>query len=193
VEERRAAAGTLGAFTQPCQVQPVHVAAYVEQLGRKMSPPSVKQPLACIRMLFDWLVTDQVMPSNPVHSMRGPCHSVGKGSTPVLSSEAATALLKDMDVSIVVGLRDRALLAVMTYTFARVGAVVALKVEDYYPQKKRWWLRLLEENGQVFVTLNTRDFQQWTKRSRQKGQILSWVEFLALVRDSSSYLQDTQS
>jgi integrase len=51
--------------------------------------------------------------------------------------------------SSVVGLRDRAIIAVMTYTFARVGAVVALTVEDYYAQKKRWWLRLREKNGKV--------------------------------------------
>ena len=130
-------------------IQPIHVAAYIEQLGREMSPPSVKQHLACIRMLFDWLVTGQVMPANPAHSVRGPRHSVSKGVTPVLSSEEATALLGGMDVSTVVGLRDRALIAVMTYTFARVGAVVALNVEDYYPQKKRWWLRLREKNGKV--------------------------------------------
>jgi integrase/recombinase XerD len=110
-------------------VEPVHVAAYVE--------------------LLDWMVTGQAMPSNPAHSVRGPRHSVSKGVTPVLSSEEATALLAGMDVSSVVGLRDRALIAVMTYTFARVGAVVALKVEDYFSQKKRWWLRLHEKNGKV--------------------------------------------
>src|ERR1700677_1746040 len=92
-----------------------------------MSPPSVKQHLACIRMLFDWLVTGQVMPSNPAHSVRGPRHSVSKGSTPVLSSEEATALLTGMDIS----------------------TVVALNVEDYFPQTKRWWLRLREKNGKV--------------------------------------------
>src|SRR5271167_496373 len=122
-------------ITRLQNVKPVHVAAYVEQLAREMSPPSVKQHLACIRMLFDWLVTGQVMPSNPAHSVRGPRHSVSKGVTPVLSSEEATALLTGMDVSSVVGLRDRAIIAVMTYTFARVGAVVALTVEDYYAQK----------------------------------------------------------
>ncbi len=37
----------------------------------------------------------------------------------------------------------------MTYTFARVGAVVALTVEDYFPQKKRWWLKLREKNGKL--------------------------------------------
>src|SRR5712692_7376450 len=99
--------------------------------------------------IFDWLVTEQVVPSNPAHAVRGPRFSVSKGVTPVLSSEEASALLGGMDVSTVVGLRDRALMAVMTYTFARVGAVVALAVEDYYPQKKRWWLRLREKNGKV--------------------------------------------
>ena len=131
------------------EVEPVHVATYIEQLGRRMSAPSVKQHLACTRMLFDWLVTGQVVPVNPAHSVRGPRYSVSKGVTPVLSSEEATALLKGMDVSSVVGLRDRAIIAVMTYTFARVSAVVALNVEDYYSQKKRWWLRLSEKNGKV--------------------------------------------
>ena len=93
-------------------------------------------------VLFDWLVTGQVVPVNPAHSVREPRHSVSTGITPVLSSEEATALLAGMDVSSVVGLRDRAIIAVMTYTFARVGAVIALNVEDYYSQKKRWWLRL---------------------------------------------------
>jgi integrase/recombinase XerD len=131
------------------QVQPVHVAAYIEQLGGTMSPPSIKQHLACIRMLFDWLVVGQVVAANPAHAVRGPRHSVSKGSTPVLATEEATALLAGMDVSTVVGLRDRALIAAMTYTFARVGAVVALDVEDYFSQKKRWWLRLHEKNGKV--------------------------------------------
>jgi site-specific recombinase XerD len=131
------------------RVQPVHVAAYIEQLQGERSATTVKQHLACIRMLFDWLVTGQVMPSNPAHPVRGPRHSVSTGSTLVLSSEEAAALLTGMDISTVVGLRDRAIIAVMTYTFARVGAVIALNVEDYLPQKKWWGLRLREKNGQA--------------------------------------------
>jgi integrase/recombinase XerD len=76
-------------------------------------------------------------------------HLTTKGLTPVLSSEKATALLTGMDVSTVVGLRDRAIIAVMTYTFARVGAVVALTVEDYFSQENRWWLRPHEKNGKL--------------------------------------------
>jgi integrase/recombinase XerD len=155
----RAAYGrAAGAFMRWCEekgvtrladVQPVHVAAYIEQLGRELSPPSVKQHLACIRMLFDWLVTGQIVQGNPAHSVRGPRYSVSKGVTPVLSSEEARELLESMDASSVVGLRDRAIIAVMTYSFARVSAVVQLDVEDYFSQKKRWWLRLHEKNGKL--------------------------------------------
>ena len=100
-------------------------------------------------MLFDWLVTGQVIPSNPAHSVRGPRHSISKGATAVISSVEARELLDSMDASTLVGLHDRAIVAVMAFTFARVSAVVSLKVEDYYPQKKRWWLRLHEKNGKV--------------------------------------------
>ena len=134
---------------QLLQVQPVHVAAYIEQLARERSAPTVKQHLACIRMMFDWLVTGQVIPSNPAHAVRGPRHSVAKGSTAVISSAEARELLDSMDAATVVGLRDRAIVATMAFTFARVSAVVGLKVEDYYAQKKRWWLRLREKNGKV--------------------------------------------
>ena len=72
-----------------------------------------------------------------------------KGSTTVMSSQEATAFLKSIDTSHVVGLRDRALIGVMVYAFARVSAVVSLKVEDYFPLKKRWWLRLHEKGGKV--------------------------------------------
>ncbi len=136
-------------ITELSQVQPVHVATYIEQLCRERSAPTVKQHLACLRMLFDWLVTGQVLPSNPAHAVRGPRHSVSKGATAVISSAEARELLDSMDASAVVGLRDRAIVAVMAFTFARVSAVVGLKVEDYYPQKKRWWLRLREKNGKV--------------------------------------------
>jgi integrase/recombinase XerD len=136
-------------ITRLQDVQPVHVAGYIEQLSKARKAPTVKQHLACIRMLFDWMVTGQAMASNPAHAVRGPRHSVIKGSTTVMSSADATAFLKSIDVSHVVGLRDRAFIAVMVYAFARVSAVVNLKVEDYFPLKKRWWLRLQEKGGKV--------------------------------------------
>jgi site-specific recombinase XerD len=128
-------------------VEPLHVAAYVEALGEDFEKPTVKQHLAAIRMLFDWLVTGQIVATNPAHSVRGPKHVVKTGKTTVLTGEQARQLLDSIDVSTVVGLRDRALISVMTFAFARVGAVVAMRVEDYYPNGKRWWVRLHEKGG----------------------------------------------
>jgi integrase len=78
---------------------------------------------------------------------RGPKHVVRRGKTPVLTEDQARRLLESIDISTLVGLRDRALIGVMIYSFARIGAVVAMKVEDYYPGGKRWWLRLHEKGG----------------------------------------------
>jgi integrase/recombinase XerC len=100
-------------------VKPLHVAAYIEQLGRERSAPTVKQRLAAIRHLFDWLVTGQVIPVNPAGSVRGPSHSVKRGKTPVLDPSEARALLDSIDITKPVGLRDRALIGLMVYSFAR--------------------------------------------------------------------------
>jgi site-specific recombinase XerD len=128
-------------------VRPLHVAAYTEQLGRERSAPTVKQRLAAIRHLFDWLVTGQVMPVNPASSVRGPSHSVKRGKTPVLDPEEARALLDSIDVTTPVGLRDRALIGLMVYSFARIGAALAMKIEDVYVQNRRLWVRLHEKGG----------------------------------------------
>src|ERR1700730_11890259 len=86
-------------------VQPVHVAAYVEQLTQTRSAPSVKQHLAAIRMLFDWLVVGQVVPSNPASVVRGPSHVVKQGKTPILSREEAHELFSSIPTDTLVGLR----------------------------------------------------------------------------------------
>jgi integrase/recombinase XerD len=127
------------------EIQPVHVAAYVEQ--HPGSKPTVKQHLAAIRMLFDWLVIGQVVPVNPAASVRGPKYVVKKGKTPVLTAEQARQLLDSIDTDSIVGLRDRALIGVMVFSFARVSAVIGMRVEDYYQNGKRWWFRLHEKGG----------------------------------------------
>jgi integrase/recombinase XerD len=130
-------------------IEPVHIAAYIEVLGRTHSKPTVKQHLAAIRMLFDWLVVGQIVAANPAHAVRGPKHSVKKGKTSVLSAEEMRQLLDSIETDTLLGLRDRALIALMGYTFARVGATVAMKIEDYYIQKRRGWVRLHEKGGKV--------------------------------------------
>ena len=107
--------------------------------------------LAALRMFFDWLVVGQVLPFNPANSVRGPRHVVKTDKTPVLSAKKTRALLDGVDVSNLVGLRDRAFLGVLVYSFARVSTAVSLRVADYYTQGRRWFFRLHEKGGRYNV------------------------------------------
>src|ERR1700746_2010635 len=128
-------------------IEPIAIAAYIEEPGSQIARPSVKQHLAAIRQLFDYLVTGGILLSNPAGSVRGPKYVGTRGKTPVLSGDEMRQLLNSIDVSELIGLRDRALLGLMGYTFARVSAVTALRVEDYFQQGRRSWLRLHEKGG----------------------------------------------
>jgi site-specific recombinase XerD len=128
-------------------VEPSHVAAFVKELQRQFSAPTVKQHLAALRMLFDWLVTGHIIEANPAHAVRGPRYVVTKGKTPVLAADEARAVLDAIDTGTLTGLRDRALIGVMIYSFARVNAVIGMKVKDYFSQGRRGWVRLHEKGG----------------------------------------------
>ncbi len=129
------------------QVQAFHVAAFIKHLQGQFTPPTVKQHLAALRMLFDWLVTGHVIAVNPAHAVRGPKYVVKKGKTPVLQADEARTLLDTIDTGTPIGLRDRALIGTMVYTFARVNAVLDMKVKDYFIQGRRGWVRLHEKGG----------------------------------------------
>jgi site-specific recombinase XerD len=129
------------------QVEPITVAAFIEK--HPGSKPTVKQHLAAIRMLYDWLVTGQVVSFNPASSVRGPRYIIRKGRTPVLSVAETRHLLESIDVTKLGGLRDRALISVMAFSFARVGAALGMRVEDYYREGGNGWLRLHEKGGKL--------------------------------------------
>src|SRR5947209_8439946 len=109
------------------QVSPVVIAAYIE--NHPAAAPTVKQHLAAIRMLFDWLVTGQVVQVNPASSVRGPKYVVKRGKTPVITADQARTLLDSIETDSILGLRDRALIGLMVYSFARVSATVHMRVE----------------------------------------------------------------
>ena len=103
-------------------IRPVVISAYVEDLASTRSAPTVKQHLAAVKVLFDWLVIGQVLPMNPASSVRGPKHVTKRGKTPVLTADQARHLLDSINVDTIIGLRDRAMIGLMCYTFARVSA-----------------------------------------------------------------------
>lgn len=136
-------------ITELTQVRPVHVAGFIETLkSNGLAAPSVKLKLAGVRSLFDWLVVGQVVPMNPAASVRGPKHSVKKGKTPVLVPEDARTLFDCIDITTLAGLRDRAVMALLFYSFARVSAALAMRVEDvYHLGRGRVAVRLHEKGG----------------------------------------------
>src|SRR5260370_886043 len=129
------------------EIEAVTVAAYIEQLGNQASKPTVKQHLAAIRQLFDYLTTGGILEVNPAASVRGPKYVVKRGKTPVLSAEEARKLLDSIESNTLIGPRDRAPIGTMVYSFARVGATVTMRVGDYFQHRKRLWLRLHEKGG----------------------------------------------
>ena len=128
-------------------IRPFDVAAYIAGLQDEAAAPSVKQELAAIRMLFDWLVVGQVMPVNPASSVRGPKHVVKTGKTPVLDGAEWRKLLDSIPTDTVRDLRDRALIATLTYSFARINVALKMRVEDLRPRGAGWTLRLHENGG----------------------------------------------
>ena len=151
---RRAYARACGRFFAWCEqrglaltaIRPFDVAAWVKELDEH-SAPSVKQQLAAVRMLFDWLVIGQVVPMNPAAAVRGPKHVVKTGKTPVLDAGEWRKLIDSIPTETVRDLRDRALIATLTYSFARIMAALRMKVEDLRPQGAGWRIQLHEKGG----------------------------------------------
>lgn len=133
------------------RIPPGTVGHYIRALatvnGRPASKPTQKLHLAAIRKFFDTLVQRHVVVLNPAASVRGPRVRNATGKTPATDPAQARALLQSIDVSSVIGLRDRAILATMMYTAARVGAVARLARRDFYTDGRQWYLRFQEKGG----------------------------------------------
>jgi integrase/recombinase XerD len=126
------------------QIRTLHVAAYIELLTHEQAAPTVKQNLAALRMLFEAL---REPVENPAANVRGPKHVVRMGRTPVLSGPQAKMLIESIPTETLSGRRDRALIALMIYSFARVSAVIGMDVKDYYLYGNRRWIRLVEKGS----------------------------------------------
>lgn len=150
---RKAYGRAVGRFLAWCErqglglreVSPIAVSAYIEQ--HDGAPATVKQHLAAIRKLFDWLVLGHVIDVNPADPVRGPKHVVEEGSTPILTADEARELIEGLPTETIKDKRDKAIIGILTYTFARVSAVTRLTVGDYFQAGRRWRVRLHEKGG----------------------------------------------
>lgn len=153
------------------QIRPLHVAAYIEAKQRELSPPSRKQHLAGLRMLFNWFVRGQVLPTNPALFMKGPKFSRQVGITPILEPQQMRILLDSIEATSRKGPRDRAAIALMVYTFARVSAIVLLRREDYRLMGKRAQLRLQEKRGKEKLVWLHHEAEEFLDRYLEVTQI----------------------
>jgi integrase len=131
------------------EIRSIHVSLYIEAVGERFAPQTVKQRLAALRGLFDWLARHGVLETNPAAPVRGPSYTIKRGKTPILTAAEAKRLIESIETDSLVGLRDRALIAVMVYSFARISAAVGMEVEDLVQTAGRSWLRLHEKGGKV--------------------------------------------
>ena len=111
--------------------------------------------------------------------MRGPKHVVRRGKTPVLARADARLLLERIRTDTVVGLRDRAFIGLLVYSFARVGAAVGMRVGDFYPNGRRWWVRLHEKGGKHHELPAHHNLEAW---------LLEYLETAGIGNDRSGWL-----
>ena len=126
-------------------ITPADVGRYLD--GLELSDASKKLHLAAIRHLFDELVTRHVVVLNPAASVRGPRLSVVEGRTPEITVPQARTLLASVGADSAVGLRDRAVIAALIYTAARIGAVARLRRRDFYHDGEQWHLHFTDKGG----------------------------------------------
>jgi integrase/recombinase XerD len=127
------------------RIVPGDVGEYLQ--GLELATPTKKLHLAALRRFFDRLVNRHVCIINPAATVKAERHSVVEGKTPDIGTAQARALLKSIAVTDSVGLRDRAVLAVLAYTAARVGAVAKLTMKNLMSDGSQYTLRFAEKGG----------------------------------------------
>jgi site-specific recombinase XerD len=129
-------------------IEPFHVAAYRELLNKDLSAPSVKQHLSALKMLFNFMVEKQCMPFNPASGVKPPRHVYKNGKTPKLTQKQTRQFFDSMDGTKLIDYRDRAIIAVMLFSFARISATLNMKIMDYRKNGHEADFLLIDKGGQ---------------------------------------------
>ena len=108
-----------------------------------------RQHLAAIRLLFNNLLQRGLLDLNPAAEATVDRHNPQSSHTPVFDNAEINLFLQSIQPTSLIGLRDKALFTTMAYSWARVSAIIALNVEDYYLRDRARWLRLKEKRGKI--------------------------------------------
>ena len=147
----------------------------------QVSAPTVKLELAAVRKLFDWLAQGGIVPANPASVVRGPAYSARLGKTPVLSTEEARRLLASIPDTTICAIRDRALIAVMIYSFARVSAALGMNVGDVYRENHRLRLRFREKGGKEHQMPCHHRLEAWLAAYMEAGGLAGAVPLFQTI------------
>ena len=154
-------------------IRGVHVSAWIEnRLLDGMAKATVKLELAAVRQLFAWLARHGVIPESPAMAVRGPKHVVRVGLTPVLTTAEARRFMRWLPSGTITELRDRAFIATLAYSFARVSAAVAINVGDVSVRDGRWHLRLQEKAGKVLDIPCHHRLEQYLRDYMESGGLM---------------------
>lgn len=160
------------------RIAPAHVGRYLDE--QVYAPATMKLHLAALRHFFDELVLRHVIVLNPAASVRGPRLQIVEGKTPEITVKQCRRLLECIDIDTVVGLRDRAIIAVLIYTAARVGAVAKLRRGDLFDVGDQFCLRLTEKGTKL---------REIPVRHDLRGYLLKYIESAQLqYADKNSLL-----
>src|SRR4051794_39209357 len=143
------------------RITPGHVGDYLA--GLELATPTKKLRLAALRKFFDVLVVRHVVILNPAASVRAERYSTVEGKTSEIGTAQARDLLKSIDASGIMGLRDRAILAVLIYTAARVGAVAKLTIKSLQYDGTQYSLRFSEKGGKAREIPVRHDLEQFLR------------------------------
>lgn len=165
------------------RIAPAHVGAYLDE--STTSAPTKKLHLAAIRAFFDRLVLRHVVVLNPAQSVRGPKHSKVEGRTPEIGPAQIRQLLGSLTSCDVVACRDRALLATLVYTAARVGAVVRLRVRDLLRDEATWSIRFHEKGGKQREIPVREDLRQTLSEYLARAGAATWPADAPLFRSAA--------
>jgi site-specific recombinase XerD len=150
--------------------------------GLEVATPTKKLRLAALRKFFDVLVVRHVVLLNPAASVRAERYAVVEGKTPEISARQARELLKSVDASNLVGLRDRAIIAVLIYTAARVGAVAKLTLKNLKHDGTQYSLRFSEKGGKSREVPVRHDLEQFLLEYIEAAGITEGALFRTAVR-----------
>ncbi|MHC5538990.1 tyrosine-type recombinase/integrase [Singulisphaera rosea] len=173
------------------RIAPGDVGEYLQ--GLELAVPTKKLHLAALRRFFDRLVNRHVCIINPAATAKAERYSVVEGKTPEISAEQARTLLRSIDVSNVVGLRDRAVLAVLVYTAARVGAVARLSAKNLVHDGSQYTLRFSEKGGKSREIPVRHDLEQFLIAYLQSASISDGHLFRTANRKTKTLTRNAMS